>query len=52
MIIVLGGEILQAGQSSIDALTSEQIVIALIVAPLFLLAVIAYFKWDKRELGF
>jgi len=51
MIIVLGGEILQAGQGSLDALVTEQIVIALIVAPLFLLAVIAYFKWDKRELG-
>lgn len=51
MIIVLGGEILQAGQGSLDALTTEQIVIALIVAPLFLFGVIAYFKWNKRELG-
>jgi len=51
VIIVLGGEILQAGQGSLDALVTEQIVIALIVAPLFLFGVIAYFKWDKRELG-
>lgn len=51
LIIVLGGEILQAGQGSLDALTTEQIVIALIVAPLFLFGVIAYFKWDKQELG-
>ena len=51
MIIVFGGELLQAGQGSLDALVTEQLVIALIVAPLFLFGVIAYFKWDKRELG-
>ena len=48
LVIVLGGEILQAGQGSLEAPMSEQIVIALIVAPLFLLAVIAYFKWDIK----
>ena len=52
MIIVLGGEILQAGQGSLEDLVTEQIVISLIGAPLFLFAVITFFKWDKRELGF
>lgn len=52
MDIVLGGEILQTGgQDSLDALVTGQIIIALIAAPLFLFVVIAYFKWDKRELG-
>jgi amino acid transporter len=51
MVIVLGGEILQAGHGSLDAMASEQIVISLIVAPLFLFGVIAYFKWNKQELG-
>jgi membrane protease YdiL (CAAX protease family) len=51
MVIVFGGELLQAGQGSLEALTTEQSVIALIVAPLFLFGVIAYFKWNKRELG-
>jgi membrane protease YdiL (CAAX protease family) len=51
MIIVFGGEILQAGQGSLEAMASEQIVVALIAAPLFLFGVIAYFKWNKRELG-
>ena len=50
-IIVLGGEILQAGQSSLDALVTEQIVISLIIAPIFLFGVVAYFKWSKIELG-
>ncbi len=50
-IIVLGGEILQAGPGSLDALVTQQIVASLIVAPLFLLGVIVYFKWNRAELG-
>ena len=48
VIIVLGGEILQAGKGSLDALVTEQIVIALIAAPIFLYGVISFYKWDKR----
>lgn len=51
MIIVLGGEILQASKGSLEALVTEQIVIALIAAPLFLVGVVSYSRWDKRELG-
>jgi hypothetical protein len=46
MVIVFGGELLQAGgTSSLDALVSEGVVYALVLAPIFLLTVVAYFKW-------
>jgi len=51
MMIILVGEILQAGQGSLDSLVTEQIVLALVAAPLFLFVVIAFHGWDKRELG-
>ncbi|TXS90777.1 CPBP family intramembrane metalloprotease [Parahaliea maris] len=52
LAIVLGGEILQAGKGSLDEMASKQFVIALFVAPIFLLAVIALFKWDWQAIGF
>jgi len=53
MLITMYGEILQAGIGiSLTELVSQQIVIALILAPLFLLAVIAFFKWDNLGLNF
>lgn len=51
MLIVLGGEMLQAGAGSLDALVTQRLVIALMVAPLFLVGVIAYFKWPWVEMG-
>jgi len=46
MVIVLGGEILQAGgATSLEGLVSKHFVYSLAVAPLFLLAVIAYAGW-------
>ncbi|NJN96832.1 MAG: CPBP family intramembrane metalloprotease [Anaerolineales bacterium] len=51
VIIVLGGEMLQAGAGSLDALVTQRLVIALMVAPLFLVGVIVYFKWPWAELG-
>ena len=49
LAIVIGGEIAQAGgPTGLDALVSTQIVISLVVAPLFLLAVVAYKKWWKE----
>lgn len=51
MIIVLGGELLQAGAGSLDAMVTQRLVIALIVAPLFLVGIIAYFKWPWAEMG-
>ncbi|HMQ54605.1 MAG TPA: type II CAAX endopeptidase family protein [Anaerolineae bacterium] len=51
LLIVLGGELLQAGAGSLDALVTQRIVISLIAAPLFLVGVIAYFKWPWAEMG-
>ena len=46
MVIVFGGELLQAGSTtSLDALVSNGVVVALVLAPLFLLIVVAYYKW-------
>jgi len=50
--IVIGGELLQVGGgTSLDALISSQLVLALVAAPLFLLAVVARQRW-WREVGF
>ena len=51
LAIVLGGEILQAGKGSLDEMASNQFVIALFVAPIFLLVVIALFKWNWQTIG-
>lgn len=51
LLIVLGGELLQAGAGSLDALVTQRIVISLILAPLFLVGVIAWFKWLWAEMG-
>lgn len=46
LIIVLGGEILQAGGTTgLDDLVTGQIVYALIAAPVFLLIVVAVLGW-------
>ena len=45
-IIVIGGKLLQAeGNISLDALISEGILWALVLVLLFLILVVAYFKW-------
>jgi membrane protease YdiL (CAAX protease family) len=48
--IVLGGEMLAVGgdPTGLDALVQGQIVPALVIAPIFLLIVVAYFKWWKE----
>ena len=53
IIVVLGGEMLALGfqPTGLDSLVKNQIVPALVVAPLLLLAVVAYLKW-WREVGF
>ena len=47
LAIVFGGELLAAGgdPTGLDEMVQSQIVPALVVAPIFLLLVIAYFKW-------
>lgn len=52
IIIVLGGEMLAVGgnPTGLDAQVNSRIVPALVIAPIFLLLVIAYFKW-WRETG-
>jgi len=52
MLITIYGEIIQAGTSiSLRELVSQQIVVALILAPAFLLVIAAFFKWDKLGLN-
>ena len=47
-VIVFGGELLQAGGTTdLDALVTNGIVIALVVAPALLFCVVAYLKWWK-----
>lgn len=53
MIITFYGEILQAGTGiSLTELVSQQIVVALVLAPLFLLAVIVFVKWENLGLNY
>jgi hypothetical protein len=48
VLIVFGGELLQAGgTTALDDLVASHIVVALVVAPAFLFAVVAYLKWWK-----
>lgn len=49
IVIVLGGEMLAVGgdPTGLDALVQGQIVPALVIAPIFLLIVVAVFKWWK-----
>ncbi len=51
MTMILGGGILQAGHGSLDKLVTEQLVIAFVLAPIFLYGAIVFLKWDKHELG-
>lgn len=47
-VLVFGGELLQAGGTTgLEELVSNKIVIALVLAPAFLFAVVAYLKWWK-----
>ena len=49
MVIVFGGELLQAGgTASLDTLVSGGILWALVLAPLFLFFVVAYYKWWRQ----
>ena len=49
MVIVFGGELLQAGgTTSLDALVSGGVVYALVLAPIFLLIVVASYKWWRQ----
>jgi membrane protease YdiL (CAAX protease family) len=51
MVIVLGGEIFQAGgTASLEGLISKHLVYSFVVAPILLLAIIAYAGW-WREVG-
>jgi uncharacterized protein len=51
MVIVFGGAILQAGgTTSLEELVSKHLVYSFVVAPIFLLAIIAYAGW-WREVG-
>jgi membrane protease YdiL (CAAX protease family) len=44
--IVIGGHLIQAGgKESLDELVANSVVIGLVVAPLFLLGVVAYLRW-------
>ena len=50
MVIVFGGELLAVGgdPTGLDQMVQSQIVLALVIAPIFLLIVVAYFKWWKE----
>ena len=50
IVIVFVGELLAVGgdPTGLDAMVQAQIVPALVVAPIFLLIVVAYFKWWKE----
>ena len=53
MIITMYGEVLQAGSDiSLTELVSQQIIYALLLAPLFLLAVIVFFRWENIGINF
>jgi membrane protease YdiL (CAAX protease family) len=46
MVVVFGGELLKvSGTTTLDALVSDDVVVSLVLAPLILLIVVAYFKW-------
>jgi membrane protease YdiL (CAAX protease family) len=46
IVIVMGGNLIQAsGKESLNELVSNGIVIGLVVAPIFLLGIVAYLKW-------
>jgi membrane protease YdiL (CAAX protease family) len=50
LVIVFGGELLAVGgdPTGLDEMVQSQIVPALVIAPIFLLIVVAYFKWWKE----
>jgi hypothetical protein len=50
MVIVFGGELLAVGgdPTGLDEMVQSQIVPALVIAPIFLFIVVAYFKWWKE----
>ena len=52
IVVVLGGEMLSVGgdPTGLDRMVQAQIVPALVAGPIFLLIVVAYFKW-KQETG-
>ena len=51
MVIVFGGELLAVGgdPTGLDAMVQSQIVPALVIAPIFLFIVVAYFKWWQES---
>jgi uncharacterized protein len=51
MLVVLGGERLQAGQVSLIKLISQQIVVVLVVAPFILFGAISRFRWNDIGLA-